>query len=220
MPLLGARSAPAKFSGKYDTVKKFICQYKQIFAVYNIPDKEKCRQIIDYCSTKVTRFVEAIDSFVKEDWVQLEKDILTYYNAELNESRYLTNGAVKEFMTSKDSRNISESDDESDEDEPREKSKKQRRNQDNHWQEKLEEKGKSKAKNKKEPEPERNQMDEVEELVGLLLSPKNRHNHSGYHGSTNSTNWSHIPTHAKIKFSTAASVSRDGEDNHGRNDML
>ncbi|PBK82457.1 hypothetical protein ARMGADRAFT_1090340 [Armillaria gallica] len=73
MPLLGARSAPAKFSGKYDTVKRFICQYKQM----------------------ITRFVEALDSFVKEDWVQLEKDILTYYDAELNESRYLVSDLDK-----------------------------------------------------------------------------------------------------------------------------
>ncbi|KAK0241283.1 hypothetical protein EDD85DRAFT_948368 [Armillaria nabsnona] len=64
MPLLGAKSAPAKFTGKYDSVKKFMRQYKQIF-------------------------IEALDSFVDEDWNQLETDILTYYDAELNESRYL-----------------------------------------------------------------------------------------------------------------------------------
>ncbi|KAK0239388.1 hypothetical protein EDD85DRAFT_787680 [Armillaria nabsnona] len=49
MPLLGAKTAPAKFQGKYDTVK----------------------------------------SFVNEDWDQLEKDILTYYDTELHESHYL-----------------------------------------------------------------------------------------------------------------------------------
>ncbi|PBK69946.1 hypothetical protein ARMSODRAFT_1037614, partial [Armillaria solidipes] len=89
MPLLGAKSAPAKFTGKYDSVKKFIRQYKQMCAVYNVPDKEKCRRIVDYCSTRVTRFIEALDSFVDEKWNQLETDILTYYDAELNESRYL-----------------------------------------------------------------------------------------------------------------------------------
>ncbi|KAK0435656.1 hypothetical protein EV421DRAFT_1986189, partial [Armillaria borealis] len=89
MPLLGAKSAPAKFTGKYDTVKKFIRQYKQMCAVYNVPDKEKCRRIVDYCSTRVTRFIEALDSFVDEKWNQLETDILTYYDAELNKSRYL-----------------------------------------------------------------------------------------------------------------------------------
>ncbi|PBK62590.1 hypothetical protein ARMSODRAFT_839200, partial [Armillaria solidipes] len=275
MPLLGgARSAPAKFSGKYDTVKKFIRQYKQMCAVYNVPDKEKCRRIIDYCSTKVTRFVEALDSFVREDWIQLEKDILTYYDAELNESRYLVsdldkltdrwrskeiydlkhfkkyevefltmanwllhkgkitqdeqhtkfwyglNGNLREivearYMTSHpryDPRKVilredvakivyamftrdrfdadltarnkrtssydssdesgSESDDESDDDKPREKHKKRRRERNNNWREKLEEKGKSKAKNKKESAPEKNQTDEVEELVGKLSKMK------------------------------------------------
>ncbi|PBK58188.1 hypothetical protein ARMSODRAFT_839926, partial [Armillaria solidipes] len=95
MPLLGARSAPAKFAGKYDTVKKFIRQYKQMCAVYNVPDGEKCQRIIDYCSTRVTRFIEALDSFVDEDWAQLESDILTYYDAELNESRYLVSDLDK-----------------------------------------------------------------------------------------------------------------------------
>ncbi len=39
--------------------------------------------------SRVTRFIEALDSFVDEDWAQLETDILTYYDTELNESRYL-----------------------------------------------------------------------------------------------------------------------------------
>ncbi len=89
MPLLGACSAPAKFKGKYDSVKKFIRQYKQMCMVYNIPDAEKCQRLVDYCSSRVTRFIEALDSFVDEDWAQLESDILTYYDAELNESQYL-----------------------------------------------------------------------------------------------------------------------------------
>ncbi len=58
-------------------------------AVYNVLDSDKCRRIIDYCSSRVTRFIEALDSFVNKDWDQLEKDILTYYDAELHESRYL-----------------------------------------------------------------------------------------------------------------------------------
>lgn len=58
-------------------------------AVYNVPDRDKCRRIIDYCSSRVTWFIEALDSFINEDWDQLEKDILTYHDAELHESRYL-----------------------------------------------------------------------------------------------------------------------------------
>ncbi|PBK85962.1 hypothetical protein ARMGADRAFT_1035943 [Armillaria gallica] len=101
MPLLGAKTAPAKFRGKYDTVKRFIRQYKQMCAVYNVPDRDKCHRIIDYCSSRVTRFIEALDSFVNEDWDQLEKDILTYYDAELHESRYLLSDLDKlvEFLT-------------------------------------------------------------------------------------------------------------------------
>ncbi|KAK0433674.1 hypothetical protein EV421DRAFT_1718330 [Armillaria borealis] len=89
IPLLGVCSASAKFAGKYNTVKKFIHQYKQMCAVYNVLDEEKCQHIIDYYSMRVTHFIEALDSFVDEDWVQLKSDILTYYNAELNKSRYL-----------------------------------------------------------------------------------------------------------------------------------
>ncbi|PBK86374.1 hypothetical protein ARMGADRAFT_940535 [Armillaria gallica] len=89
MPLLGARSASTKFKGKYDSVKKFICQYKQMCMVYNILNAEKYQHLVDYCLSRVTRFIKALDSFVDEDWAQLEMDILTYYDAELNESRYL-----------------------------------------------------------------------------------------------------------------------------------
>ncbi|KAK0429605.1 hypothetical protein EV421DRAFT_1745325 [Armillaria borealis] len=74
MPLLGAKTAPAKFREKYNTIKR-----------------DKCHQIIDYCSLKVTWFIEALDSFVNEDWDQLEKDILTYHNVELHKSHYLLN---------------------------------------------------------------------------------------------------------------------------------
>ncbi|PBK80758.1 hypothetical protein ARMGADRAFT_871186, partial [Armillaria gallica] len=89
MPLLGARSAPTKFKGKHDSVKRFIRQYKQMCAVYNVPGPERCKRIIDYCSTAVTRFIESLDSFVDSNWDLLEEDILTYYDAELSELRYL-----------------------------------------------------------------------------------------------------------------------------------
>ncbi len=57
--------------------------------MYNVPDREKCCWIIDYCSSRVTQFIEALDSFINKDWDQLEKDILTYHDAELYESCYL-----------------------------------------------------------------------------------------------------------------------------------
>ncbi|KAK0462390.1 uncharacterized protein EV420DRAFT_1734657 [Desarmillaria tabescens] len=86
MPLLGARTAPAKFKGKHDSVKRFIRQYKQMCAVYNVSGKERCKRIIDYCSSAITRFIESLDSFVDGNWDQLEDDILTYYDADLSES--------------------------------------------------------------------------------------------------------------------------------------
>lgn len=95
MPLLGARSAPAKFKRKHDSVKKFICQYKQMCAVYNVPGPERCKQIIDYCSMVVTCFIESLDSFVDRKWDLLEEDILTYYDTELSESWYLVSDLDK-----------------------------------------------------------------------------------------------------------------------------
>ncbi len=53
MPLLGAKMTPAKFKEKYDIAKRFIRQYKQMCVIYNVPDKDKCCQIIDYCFSKV-----------------------------------------------------------------------------------------------------------------------------------------------------------------------
>ncbi|KAK0467349.1 uncharacterized protein EV420DRAFT_1260757 [Desarmillaria tabescens] len=95
MPLLGAQTAPAKFKGKHNLVKRFIRQYKQMCAIYNVLGKERCKWIIDYCSSVVTQFIESLDSFMDGNWNQLEEDILTYYDADLSKQERIHN--LKKF---------------------------------------------------------------------------------------------------------------------------
>ncbi|KAK0445051.1 uncharacterized protein EV420DRAFT_1648571 [Desarmillaria tabescens] len=210
MPLLGARSAPAKFTGKYDTVKRFIRQYKQMCAVYNVPDNEKCQRIIDYCSTRVTRFVEALDSFVKEDWTQLEKDILTYYDAELNESRYLVSDldTLTDRWRSKGIYNLKRFKQYEIEfltkanwllhkgkitrDEQHTKfCESDDESDDDEIREKTRKRRKEQDNHWKEKLEEK---DEVEELIGLLSSLEDGLGHRGHRSSSNSENRSYIST--------------------------
>jgi len=90
MPLLGQKSAPTKFTGNPDKVKRFLKHYKQLCNAYNLTDdKEKCERLTDYCSSKVNKLIEALDSYENGNWSQLEKDLLRYYDADLKETRYI-----------------------------------------------------------------------------------------------------------------------------------
>jgi len=89
MPLLGQKGAPVKFTGHHDHVKKFIRHYKQICQAYGITDDAgKCSRIVDYCSSKVNKLIEALTSYQSNNWSQLEKDLLQYYDADFEGTRY------------------------------------------------------------------------------------------------------------------------------------
>jgi hypothetical protein len=56
---------------------------------YNVPkDQDKCEHILDYCSSKVVKLIEALPSYKDKEWTRLERDILCYYDVELRETRY------------------------------------------------------------------------------------------------------------------------------------
>ncbi|KAF9486770.1 hypothetical protein BDN71DRAFT_1359158, partial [Pleurotus eryngii] len=44
---------------------------------------------IDYCSRSVRLFIESLPSYQNGHWAQLEKDVLKYYDADLDETRYI-----------------------------------------------------------------------------------------------------------------------------------
>ena len=90
MPSPRAKEAPPKFTGKYEDVKHFIKRYKSLCAIYNVDeDAERCERILDYCSHKVIRLIEALKSYTEKDWAGLESDLLRYYDADRKETRYI-----------------------------------------------------------------------------------------------------------------------------------
>jgi hypothetical protein len=39
---------------------------------YNVPkDQDKCEHILDYCSSKVVKLIEALPSYKDKDWTRL-----------------------------------------------------------------------------------------------------------------------------------------------------
>src|SRR3989442_11428206 len=87
MPLLGHKSAPEKFTGRYDYVKRFLRHYNQLCSAYNVTDsKDKCERLLDYCSTKVVKFIESLDNFRNNKWNELQEDLLKSYDAALKDT--------------------------------------------------------------------------------------------------------------------------------------
>jgi hypothetical protein len=90
MPLLGQKGAPAKFRGHYAEVKRFTKHFNQLCTAYAVTDAaEKCSRVTDYCSSKVVKLIEALTSYQSKDWDALEKDLHSYYDAALKDTRYI-----------------------------------------------------------------------------------------------------------------------------------
>jgi predicted nucleic acid-binding protein len=90
MPPPGTKSAPSTFRGKAGKVKQFLRRYIQLCSMYNVPPRERCELIVDYCSSTVVKFIEALSSYITGDWDILQQDLLSYYDAERKDSRYMT----------------------------------------------------------------------------------------------------------------------------------
>ena len=89
MPIPGTKLAPEKFKGEYNYVSRFIQHYERLCNQNNVTlDKEKCEIITQYCSKKVAEFIEALESYSKEDWTQLRTDLLRFYDNDRSTKRY------------------------------------------------------------------------------------------------------------------------------------
>ncbi|KAF9486649.1 hypothetical protein BDN71DRAFT_1348865, partial [Pleurotus eryngii] len=90
MPGPGEKAAPSRFKGDYDMVRPFIRKYNRLCAAYNLVDPlEKCERLTDYCSRSVRLFIESLPSYQNGNWLALERDVLKYYDADLDETRYI-----------------------------------------------------------------------------------------------------------------------------------
>jgi hypothetical protein len=89
LPTPGTRTAPSQFKGNHNKVKKFLDHYERLLSQCNvIDDVERCQSILMYCNRRVSQFIEALDSFVAANWAELKKDILHYYDADLDKIRW------------------------------------------------------------------------------------------------------------------------------------
>lgn len=89
MPLLGDKEAPRKFTGKRNTIKRFLKTYEALCKKHRVTkDFEKCEAILEYCSGKVVRVIESLTSYVAKDWAQLRVELLDVFDAERDEKAY------------------------------------------------------------------------------------------------------------------------------------
>lgn len=96
LPIPGSKFAPRKFTGKYHRAKRFTDHYQRLIkGITGMTDEEKCESMMQYCSTKVSDFLEQIDSYTRHDFNQLIKDIHEYYDVQLSESRWKEKDLIK-----------------------------------------------------------------------------------------------------------------------------
>ena len=89
LPVPGSKNAPKKFTGKYSRVKRFTDHVKKLIeGVTGLDGTQKCRILLEYCSTKVADFLERLNSFKSHDFNKLVEDIHMYYDADLAESKW------------------------------------------------------------------------------------------------------------------------------------
>ncbi|KAI9060443.1 hypothetical protein FKP32DRAFT_1613477 [Trametes sanguinea] len=65
MPVEGSKLAPKNFRGESAEVGPFLHRFKQLAALHNLTDGEKCKPVIDYC----------IAAYRQRDWGQLKANI-------------------------------------------------------------------------------------------------------------------------------------------------
>lgn len=96
MPLKYSRHAPEKFSGSHSKVQGFLEYYELLLDQHNVTsDEHKCELILRYCSSKVKEFIQALSSYMAKDWIKLKKDMMKYYDADLDVKRYKEQDLIK-----------------------------------------------------------------------------------------------------------------------------
>ncbi|KAL1671330.1 hypothetical protein EV122DRAFT_226755 [Schizophyllum commune] len=89
LPHPGARDAPKTFHGDCDEVEAFLSHYEKLIQTYNLTsDRERCRSIVQYCSSSVGDFIRVTDSYLSDDWQGLKREIYKWYNAEVALKRF------------------------------------------------------------------------------------------------------------------------------------
>ncbi|KAI5822080.1 hypothetical protein K523DRAFT_188277, partial [Schizophyllum commune Tattone D] len=89
LPPPGAKNAPKTFHGRAGEVEGFLNHYEKLIQICNLATgAEKCKNVLLYCSSSVADFIRISDSYLKNDWEGLKKEINKWYNAEVARKRF------------------------------------------------------------------------------------------------------------------------------------
>ncbi|KAJ7741279.1 hypothetical protein B0H16DRAFT_1862036 [Mycena metata] len=89
MPVRGSKDAPKTFRGKYTSVQRWVDHYEQLINKCRIVDeKERCMNILSYCSIDVQNAIQTMESYQRPKWTRLKKDLLRHYDAERVYQKY------------------------------------------------------------------------------------------------------------------------------------
>ncbi|KAG2045889.1 hypothetical protein BDR06DRAFT_865241, partial [Suillus hirtellus] len=95
LPLPGGKHAPAKFKGKYNQVKKFIRHYERLCDQLLITtNQEMCENVTLYCSSRITRLIEILPSYRRNNWADLKADFISLFDADRDAKRYKVRSLV------------------------------------------------------------------------------------------------------------------------------
>jgi len=73
LPVLGGKGSPKKFYSDHKKVVIFLDHYDHLCTQYNLSsERDKCRAMLTYCSTKVRETMEGLSSYRNSDYVQLK----------------------------------------------------------------------------------------------------------------------------------------------------
>ncbi|KAI5891943.1 uncharacterized protein SCHCODRAFT_02503883, partial [Schizophyllum commune H4-8] len=106
MPTPGSRQAPKTFKGAYYEIERFLEHYDRLVRQYNVKSgRDKCRNIIQYCSQHIGEFIMSTREYAKNDWEGLRTALLKYYNADKVHSKYKPSDVVA-FVTKTQKRRV------------------------------------------------------------------------------------------------------------------
>ncbi|KAJ6624339.1 hypothetical protein B0H10DRAFT_1645136, partial [Mycena sp. CBHHK59/15] len=101
MPIRVPRRLPRFFVGNIRSLA-FIQHYDRLLNKCRVTDeKERCKCVLEYCSTDVQNFIQSSEYFIKNNWTQLHKEILKFYDAELATQKYKPSDVVAYTLKSK-----------------------------------------------------------------------------------------------------------------------
>ena len=89
LPISWTRNAPKKFKGHYSQVRPFLRHYERICDKCQIiSDRDKCDNVLQYCSRSVRECIKGLEEFGNGDWNDLKEQIENIFDAERDDQQY------------------------------------------------------------------------------------------------------------------------------------